>query len=144
MVLDLATFEYRPLVKAALPALEMAKNAATLPERLQLLLKNDPAKDKAAAFLWPFLASLWNFAAERIGEVADDAPAIDAAMRAGFNWEMGPFEMWDAAGVAETVSRMKALGLPVSAAARRCWRLRAQAGTRPARMPASSRRRADC
>jgi len=117
MVLDLATFEYRPLVKAALPALDMAKNAATLPERLQLLLKNDPAKDRAAAFLWPFLASLWNFAAERIGEVADDAPAIDAAMRAGFNWEMGPIEMWDAAGVAETVSRMKALGLPVSVAA---------------------------
>ena len=40
-------------------------------------------------------------------------------MRAGFNWEMGPFEMWDAAGVAETVSRMKALGLPVSAAAQK-------------------------
>ncbi len=117
MVLDLATFEYRPLVRAALPALDMAKNAATLPERLQILLKNDPAKDKAAAFLWPFLASLWSFAAERIGEVADDAPAIDAAMRAGFNWEMGPFEMWDAAGVTETVSRMRALGLPVSAAA---------------------------
>jgi len=117
LVLDLASFEYRPLVKAALPALEMAKNAATLPERLQLLLKSDPAKDKAAAFLWPFLASLWNFAAELIGEVADDAPAIDAAMRTGFNWEMGPFEMWDAAGVTETVSRMKALGLPVSAAA---------------------------
>ena len=117
MALDLATFEYRPMAKAALPALEMAKNAATLPERLRLLLANDPARDKSAAFLWPFLASLWNFAAERIGEVADDAPAIDAAMRAGFNWEMGPFEMWDAAGVAETVSRMKALGLPVSAAA---------------------------
>ncbi len=116
MVLDLATFDYRPLAKAALPALEMAKNAATLSERLRLLLANDPAKDKAAAFLWPFLAGLWNFAAERIGEVADNAPAIDAAMRAGFNWEMGPFEMWDAAGVAETVSRMKALGLPVSAA----------------------------
>ena len=119
LVLDPATFEYRPLVKAALPALEMAKNAATLPERLRLLLSNDPVKDKARAFLWPFLASLWNFAAERIGEVADDAPAIDAAMRAGFNWEMGPFEMWDAAGVPETVSRMKAFGLPVSAAAQK-------------------------
>jgi len=117
LVLDLATFEYRPLVKVALPPLEMAKNAATLPDRLRLLLANDPAKDKAAAFLWPFLASLWNFAAERIGEIADDAPAIDAAMRTGFNWEMGPFAMWDAAGVAETVNRMKALGLPVSAAA---------------------------
>jgi 3-hydroxyacyl-CoA dehydrogenase len=114
MVLDLATYEYRPVAKPALPALEMAKNAATLPERLQLLLGNDPAKDKAAAFLWPFLAALWNYAADRIGEVAGDAASIDRAMRAGFNWEMGPFEMWDAAGVASTVSRMKALGLPVS------------------------------
>jgi 3-hydroxyacyl-CoA dehydrogenase len=113
-VLDLATFEYRPAGKPALPALDMAKNAATLPERLRLLLANDPAKDKAAAFLWPFLASLWNFAADRIGEVAADISSIDQAMRAGFNWELGPFELWDAAGVASTVSRMKALGLPVS------------------------------
>ncbi len=113
-MLDLATFEYRPAAKPALPALEMAKNAATLPERLRLLLANDPAKDKAAAFLWPFLASLWNYAADRIGEVAGDAASIDRAMRAGFNWEMGPFEMWDAAGVGSTVDRMKALGLPVS------------------------------
>ena len=113
-VLDLATFEYRPAARPALPALEMAKNAATVPERLRLLLANDPAKDKAVAFLWPFLASLWNFAAERIGEVAGDAASIDQAMRAGFNWELGPFEMLDAAGVAATASRMKALGLPVS------------------------------
>ena len=115
LVLDLSTFEYRPSVKPALPSLEMAKNAATLPERLRLLLANNPAKDKAAAFLWPFLSSLWNFAADRIGEVADDASSIDAAMRAGFNWEMGPFEMWDAAGVAETVARMKSLSLPIGA-----------------------------
>ena len=114
MVLDLATFEYRPSAKPALPALEMAKNASTTPERLRLLLANDPAKDKAAAFLWPFLAALWNFAAERIGEVAGDAASIDRAMRAGFNWELGPFEMMDAAGVASTVARMKTLGLPVS------------------------------
>ena len=114
MVLDLATYEYRPIAKPALPALEMAKNAATLPERLRLLLANDPAKDKTAAFLWPFLAALWNSAADRIGEVAGDATSIDRAMRAGFNWEMGPFEMWDAAGVSSTVNRMKALGLPVS------------------------------
>jgi len=114
MVLDLTTFEYRPAAKPALPALEMAKNAATLPERLRLLLANDPKRDKAAAFLWPFLAGLWNYAADRVGEVAHDAASIDRAMRAGFNWELGPFEMWDAAGVASTVERMKALGLPVS------------------------------
>ena len=116
LVLNPGTFEYRPLEKASLPALEMAKNAATLKERLRLLLANDPAKDKAAAFLWPFLASLWNYAADRIGEAANDAVSIDRAMRAGFNWEMGPFEMWDAAGVRATVARMKALNLPVSRA----------------------------
>ena len=112
--LDLATLEYRPLAKAALPALEMAKNAATVAERLRLLLANDPAKDKAAKFLWPLLATLWNYAADRIGEVADDAPAIDEALRAGFNWELGPFQMWDAVGVRATVARMRALGLPVT------------------------------
>jgi len=114
MVLDLSSYEYRPSVKPALPALEMAKNAGSLPERLQMLLANNPAKDRAAAFLWPFLGALWNYAADRIGEVAGDAAAIDSAMRTGFNWELGPFELWDAAGVPSTVSRMKALGLPVS------------------------------
>jgi 3-hydroxyacyl-CoA dehydrogenase len=113
LILDLITFNYRPVTKPVLPSVEMAKNATTTPERLRLLLANNPAKDKAAAFLWPFLSTLWNFAADRIGEVADDGPSIDAAMRAGFNWELGPFEMWDAAGVADTVARMKALSLPV-------------------------------
>jgi 3-hydroxyacyl-CoA dehydrogenase len=115
-VLDLKTLEYRPLSKAAIPSVEMAKNAATLKERLRILLGNDPAKDKAAAFLWPMLATLWNFSAERIGEAAHDAPSVDRAMRAGFNWEMGPFEMWDAVGVRASVERMKAMQLPVSAA----------------------------
>jgi 3-hydroxyacyl-CoA dehydrogenase len=116
LALDLSTFEYRPMAKAALPALEMAKNAATVQERLRLLLANDPAKDKAAKFLWPFLSRLWNFSADRIGEAANDAPSIDEAMRAGFNWELGPFQMWDAAGVKETVGRMKALQIPISPA----------------------------
>jgi 3-hydroxyacyl-CoA dehydrogenase len=114
LALHLDTLEYRPTVKPALPSLEMAKNAGTVAERLRLLLGNDPAKDKAAAFLWPFLAAMWNYSADRIGEVAGDAVSIDLAMRAGFNWELGPFEMWDAAGVSSTVARIKAMGLPVS------------------------------
>jgi len=115
-VLDLKTLEYRPTAKPNIASLEMAKNAATLPERLRLLLSADPRKDKAAAFLWPLLATLWNFSAGLIGEAANDAPSIDRAMRAGFNWEMGPFEMWDAAGVKDTVARMKSMSLPVSTA----------------------------
>jgi 3-hydroxyacyl-CoA dehydrogenase len=114
LALDLKTMEYRPLEKAKLASLEMAKNAATVGERLKMLLAGDPKKDRAAAYLWPLLANLWNYAADRIGEVAADAPSIDRAMRAGFNWELGPFAMWDAAGVPETVARMKELGLAVS------------------------------
>jgi 3-hydroxyacyl-CoA dehydrogenase len=114
LALDLNSLEYRPLAKAKIPSLEMAKNASSLLDRLRMLLANDPKKDKAAAYLWPLLANLWNYAADRIGEVADDAPAIDRAMRAGFNWELGPFALWDAAGVASSVTRMRELGLPVS------------------------------
>jgi 3-hydroxyacyl-CoA dehydrogenase len=115
-VLDLKTLEYHPSAKPSLPSLDMAKNAATLKERLRILLANDPAKDKAARFLWPLLSALWNQAASLIGEAAHDAPSIDRAMRAGFNWELGPFEMWDAAGVRETVARMQAMQLPISPA----------------------------
>ena len=117
LVLDTATLEYRPSIKPALPSLEMAKNAPTVGERLKMLLAGDPAKDKAARFLWPFLADMWSYAADRIGEVSNDAPSIDRAMRAGFNWELGPFELWDAVGVRWTVERMKALGLPIGNAA---------------------------
>ncbi len=117
LVLDLNTLEYRPATRPALPALDMAKNAPEAKERLRMLMSNDPAKDKAAGFLWPLLSSLWNYSAERIGEAAPDAPAIDAAMRTGFNWELGPFQMWDAVGVVSSVARMKAMGLSVSAAA---------------------------
>jgi 3-hydroxyacyl-CoA dehydrogenase len=118
LALDLNTMEYRPLEKARIPAIEMAKNAASLPERLRLLLApgvaQDGKKDKAAAYLWPLLGHVWNYSADRIGEVAADAPSIDRAICAGFNWQLGPFAMWDAAGVANTVSRLKELGLPVS------------------------------
>ncbi len=114
LALDLKTMEYRPLLKAKLPSLDMAKNVASLPERLRTLLAADPARDKATAFLWPLLANVWNYAAERIGEVADDGESIDRAICAGFNWQLGPFAMWDAVGVADSVARMKALGLPVS------------------------------
>jgi 3-hydroxyacyl-CoA dehydrogenase len=117
LALDLKTFEYHPSAKPALPALEMAKNAATTPEKLRLLLTNDPAKDKAAAFLWPFLAAVWKIASDCLGEAAADAPAIDQAMRAGFNWELGPFEMWDAAGVASSADKISSLGLPLSSKA---------------------------
>jgi 3-hydroxyacyl-CoA dehydrogenase len=104
--LNWRTLEYQPATKIKLPSLEMAKNAERLDERIRLLLTGDVQKDKAAGFHWRLLSALWNYAADCLPEIADDASAVDRAMRAGFNWEMGPFELWDAAGVPATVARM--------------------------------------
>ncbi|WP_263416249.1 3-hydroxyacyl-CoA dehydrogenase/enoyl-CoA hydratase family protein [Terriglobus albidus] len=113
-VLDLKTLEYQPASKPRFPALDMAKNVESLPERLRMLLSGDQKKDKAARFHWKLLTRLWNYSADCLPEIADSAANIDAAMRAGYNWQLGPFEMWDAAGVAETVARMRAAGEPIS------------------------------
>ncbi len=72
-------------------------------------------RTKSSAFLWSALSDLWTYAANRIGEISDSVVEIDRAMKLGFNWEMGPFELWDAAGVAKTVKRMQVDGKPVSA-----------------------------
>ncbi|HBY58912.1 MAG TPA: hypothetical protein DEH78_03765, partial [Solibacterales bacterium] len=70
-----------------------------LADRIKVLLGGDPRKDKAVAFYWKVLPDLWNYAAHRVPEISDDVVRIDVAMKSGFNWEMGPFELWDAAGV---------------------------------------------
>jgi len=119
MGLDWRTLEYRPRQKASFPALEMARNVEDTGERLRLLMGLDgsgPRKgDKVAEFYWTALGDLWNYSANRIGEISDSLADIDRAMRLGFNWEMGPFELWDAAGVEQTVERMRKQGQPVSA-----------------------------
>jgi 3-hydroxyacyl-CoA dehydrogenase len=108
--LDWKTLEYRPSARVKFPSLELAKNSASVGERLRMVLANDPKKDWAAAFYWHILPELWNYAAHRVPEICDDIVGIDDAMKNGFNWELGPFEMWDAAGVVATVERMKAAG----------------------------------
>ncbi len=117
LVLDYTTLEYQPTKRPKFPSVEMAKNAPTAAERLRLVLENDPAKDRAAGFLWPLLTGIWNYAADCLPEIADSPASIDRAMRTGFNWELGPFEMWDAVGVARVCERLKAAGQPVSAQA---------------------------
>jgi 3-hydroxyacyl-CoA dehydrogenase len=108
LVLDLATLDYRPAHRPRIPALDVAKQIESLPERIRALLGGNPEKDQAAAFYWQILPDLWLYAANRIGEISDSLADIDRAMRTGFNWELGPFEMWDAAGVAETASKLRA------------------------------------
>ena len=92
----------------------MAKNIEDMGERLRTILAGDP-RDKATQFIWTTLSDLWNYSANRIPEIADTVVEIDQAMRMGFNWEVGPFEVWDLAGVEPTVARLKKEGKPVAA-----------------------------
>jgi 3-hydroxyacyl-CoA dehydrogenase len=121
LALDWKTLEYRPRHKSKFPALEMAKNIDDTGARLRMLLGLDgsgPQKgDKAGAFLWTALSELWTYSANRIPEISDSVVEIDRAMHLGFNWELGPFQLWDAAGVEAVVNRIKKEGRPVSASA---------------------------
>jgi 3-hydroxyacyl-CoA dehydrogenase len=112
LALDWQTVAYRPATRPKFPSLELAKNAESLPERLRMLMAADIRKDKAAAFQWPLLSRLFTYAANCLPEIAAEPASIDRAMRTGFNWELGPFEMWDAVGVAATVDRMRQAGEP--------------------------------
>jgi 3-hydroxyacyl-CoA dehydrogenase len=118
LALDWKTLEYHPRQKPKFVALDMAKNVEETGARVRMLLglEGTPQKnDKAGAFLWVALSELWTYAANRIPEISETVVEIDHAMKLGFNWEMGPFELWDAAGVEATVTRMKKEGKPVAA-----------------------------
>jgi 3-hydroxyacyl-CoA dehydrogenase len=118
LALDWKTLEYHPRQKPKFPALDMAKTVEQTGARLKMLLGlegGSPQKnDKAGAFLWSALSDLWTYSANRIPEISDSVVEIDRAMRLGFNWELGPFELWDAAGVEATVERMKKEDRPVA------------------------------
>jgi len=118
LAIDWKTLEYHPRQKPKFAALDMAKNIDDAGARLRMLLGLDGAPqkpDKATSFIWTALADLWTYSANRIPEISDSVVEIDQAMRLGFAWELGPFELWDAAGVEPTVARMKKEGRPIAA-----------------------------
>jgi len=117
LALDWKTLEYHPRQKPKFAALDMGKNIEDTGARLRMLLglEGAPQKDdKAGAFLWAALSDLWTYSANRVPEISDSFVGIDQAMRLGFNWELGPFELWDAAGVEATVTRMKKEAKPLA------------------------------
>jgi 3-hydroxyacyl-CoA dehydrogenase len=119
LTLNWKTLEYHPRQKPKFAGLDLAKNIEDTGVRVRTLLGLDgsgPQKgDKAGAFLWSALSDLWTYSANRVPEISNSVVGIDRAMRLGFNWELGPFELWDAAGVEVTVARMKKEGKPVAA-----------------------------
>jgi len=116
LAIDWKTLEYRPAARPKFPSLEMAKTVESLGERVRMLTGFGGQKlDKAGEFLWTALSEVFTYSANRIPEISDNVVEIDRGMRMGFNWEMGPFELWDAIGVEQSVARMKKEGKPVAA-----------------------------
>lgn len=105
------TFEYVPQQEVSFESADQAKKEfKTSGERLKFLVSQD---DKAGNFLWGIHCDLLLYAANRIPEITDSVESIDRAMQWGFNWELGPFQRWDAIGVEESVKRMEKEGLDV-------------------------------
>jgi 3-hydroxyacyl-CoA dehydrogenase len=105
--LDLKSLDYKPSQKVKFAALETTKTVEKLEDRLKILFAS---KDKAGDFYRATSYQLFAYSSKRIPEIADELYKIDAAMNAGFGWEMGPFEKWDALGVEDTVKQMEVAG----------------------------------
>jgi 3-hydroxyacyl-CoA dehydrogenase len=103
--LDLKTLEYRPQQKAKFATLEATKSIDNLKDRMKVLAGG---KDKAGEFYRASFIGLFQYVSNRIPEITDELYKIDAAMNAGFAWELGPFEIWDAIGVKEAIGIMEA------------------------------------
>ncbi len=108
--LDLNTVEYREKNKPDFESIKAVKGMDTTAEKIAHVVYAD---DEAGLFAWRSAARSLIYAANRLGEIADDVVNIDRGMRWGFNWELGPFQTWDAIGVAKSVARMESEGYTV-------------------------------
>lgn len=105
LVIDPATLEYRPWQDPRQPSIAEANKISDPVERTRKFISFD---DAAARFGWDVLAATFVYAANRVPEICDTIAEIDRGMRWGYAWDLGPFELWDALGVEETVARMRA------------------------------------
>ncbi|NUN96804.1 MAG: enoyl-CoA hydratase/isomerase family protein [Candidatus Omnitrophica bacterium] len=113
--LNLKTFEYAPRQKVSFPSLETAKVIEDVRARVKAVAGS---KDRGGEFVWDFLSATLVYSAEVATEISEDILNIDRAMQWGFNWELGPFELWDALGVESVAERLKAEGREVPALVR--------------------------
>jgi 3-hydroxyacyl-CoA dehydrogenase len=110
--LNLETMEYAASRKISSASLEASKQAKGTPAKLKALLG---AKDRYSDLAWNILKPVLIYSAEKLGEIADSIVEIDNALKWGFNWDLGPFETWDAIGLKRSVDRMEAEGSTVPA-----------------------------
>eukprot|EP01137_Pigoraptor_chileana_P021546 Opistho-2@85427 len=107
LALDLKTLEYRAQEKVKSPTLEMTKTIEKVADRMKVFATG---KDKAGELFRASFFGLFEYVSDRIPEISDELYRIDDAMRAGFGWELGPFEVWDAVGVQAAVDGMQKYG----------------------------------
>ena len=108
--LDFATMEYRVEGKVAIDSIKIAKNTDDVAKRVAGVLA---AQDRAGDFARKTMLRSFAYAARRVGEIADDVKAIDDAMKWGFAWDMGPFELWQGIGVSKVNELMASTGIAV-------------------------------
>ena len=106
--LDLNTLDYRTKKRASFATLELTKTIDKVVDRFKVLVKG---KDKAGDFYRKSFGALFAYVSKRIPEITDEIYKIDDAMKAGFGWEHGPFQIWDAIGIEAGIEIMKAEGL---------------------------------
>lgn len=111
LVLNLSTLEYEPRKKPKFATIEAAKPIEDLKTRLKAMAAG---QDKAGDFYRQFHYALFSYISHRIPEISDEIYRVDDGMMAGFGWEIGAFESWDALGVAKTVEAMKAAGYSIA------------------------------
>ncbi|MCH2488796.1 MAG: 3-hydroxyacyl-CoA dehydrogenase NAD-binding domain-containing protein [Flavobacteriales bacterium] len=104
--LDLDSMEYREKKKASFATLEQTKSVANVADRFEVLING---KDKAGEFYRKNFGAMFAYVSKRIPEITDELYKIDEAMKAGFGWEHGPFEIWDAIGVQKGIELIKAV-----------------------------------
>jgi len=104
LTLDLDTMDYRAKKSAKFPTLELTKTIDKVVDRFEVLVNG---KDKAGEFYRKSFASLFAYVSHRIPEITDELYKIDDAMKAGFGWEHGPFQIWDAIGLDKGLAIMK-------------------------------------
>jgi 3-hydroxyacyl-CoA dehydrogenase len=107
LTLDLKTLEYKPKAKIKFATLETTKTIDNLKDRFKVLLAG---KDKAGEFYRDSFYGLFQYASNRIPEIADELYKIDDAVCAGFGWELGPFETWDAVGIEKSLPAIEQAG----------------------------------
>ncbi|MDO5608803.1 MAG: 3-hydroxyacyl-CoA dehydrogenase NAD-binding domain-containing protein [Capnocytophaga sp.] len=105
--LNLSTLEYVPSKKASFTTLEATKSIENVIDRFAVLIKG---KDKAGEFYRKSFAAMFAYVQNRIPEISDELFRIDDAMKAGFGWQNGPFEIWDAIGIEKGIELMKSEG----------------------------------